>query len=157
MPAASKPIPHARVGMYDRLRILAFFLLRRMFVIKHEVFHDLNRVGWAKALQWASLSIVGSGLLIMLLVLPYVGADSSLPSSSSVCTPDASFDPFHQHSQWDIRRFFQITLAFGDLNFTQAKVIDVAWDIVSLENQNCLGCLGDWLTLSRSLDGLDRP
>lgn len=53
---------------------------------------------------------------------------------SSGCNPDDSFSPYTTaYDWWAPRGFFQITLAFGYLTFTQAKVIDIVWDIVSAE------------------------
>lgn len=48
----------------------------------------------------------------------------------SACRPDGTFSPFTGYSYWDVSGIFQITLAFGSFTFTQAKVIDIAWDIV---------------------------
>ncbi len=53
-------------------------------------------------------------------------------NTGSICQPDGSFsvlddEPF---SYWSSSGFFQITLGFGELTFTQAKVIDLVWDIV---------------------------
>ncbi|KAI0814071.1 hypothetical protein GGR55DRAFT_633933 [Xylaria sp. FL0064] len=38
--------------------------------------------------------------------------------------------PFDGYSYWDISGFFQVTLPLGSFTFTQAKVIDIVWDIV---------------------------
>lgn len=53
-------------------------------------------------------------------------------SSRVACTPDGQFNlnPGH-YSYWSRTGFFQITLTFGELSFENAKLIDVAWDVVS--------------------------
>ena len=53
-------------------------------------------------------------------------------SRTTACQPDDSLSPYvNSYSAWDSSGFFQITLAFGSLTFTQAKVIDICWDVVS--------------------------
>ena len=52
--------------------------------------------------------------------------------SNSACQPDGQFSYVTgRYKAWDASGFFQITLGFGALTFTQAKVIDIIWDIVS--------------------------
>ncbi|KAF2848402.1 hypothetical protein T440DRAFT_556724 [Plenodomus tracheiphilus IPT5] len=51
--------------------------------------------------------------------------------SFEACQPDGTFSLFPQdYDYFSKSGFFQITLGHGQLSFTQAKVIDVAWDIV---------------------------
>ena len=51
------------------------------------------------------------------------------------CRPDGDFrlirDPYESYNAWSASTFFQITASSGELSFTQAKVIDVVWDVVS--------------------------
>jgi hypothetical protein len=49
------------------------------------------------------------------------------------CVPDGSFsiEP-KDYRYWSRSGFFQITLAFGNMDFTQVKAIDIAWDIVGI-------------------------
>ena len=52
--------------------------------------------------------------------------------SVSACLPDLSFNLRPSTYQyWSNSGFFQITLGGGHLTFTQAKAVDVLWDIVS--------------------------
>ncbi|KAK5655840.1 hypothetical protein OQA88_5379 [Cercophora sp. LCS_1] len=37
---------------------------------------------------------------------------------------------FDRYNWWSFDSFFEITLGFGSLTFTQAKVIDIAWDVL---------------------------
>ncbi|KUI64331.1 hypothetical protein VM1G_11137 [Cytospora mali] len=57
-------------------------------------------------------------------------AELSLENSYlwNYCAPDGSFS-FEPQSPWKLAWAFQIVLGFGSLTFTQAKVIDVVWDI----------------------------
>lgn len=34
------------------------------------------------------------------------------------------------YKPWEIDKFFEITLSWGELSYTSAKIIDVAWDLV---------------------------
>ena len=55
-------------------------------------------------------------------------------SSSTVvfCDSSGNFNPSQNNpSFWSPSRAFQITLGFGAMSFSNAKLIDVAWDIVS--------------------------
>lgn len=52
---------------------------------------------------------------------------------SEACNPDDTFSPFadNSYSYFSMSGFFQVALAFGSLTFTQAKVYDIIWDVVS--------------------------
>jgi hypothetical protein len=81
---------------------------------------------------------------------------SNLTAKPTACRPDGSFslDPT-TYNYWDSSGFFQVTLGFGDLSFTQAKAIDVVWDIVS-NTMRCSTRLDVWLMGNRSLEEADR-
>ncbi|KAI0165384.1 hypothetical protein GGR52DRAFT_106320 [Hypoxylon sp. FL1284] len=52
-------------------------------------------------------------------------------TASLTCKADDSFGPFRgDYDPWSSAGFFQITIAFGPLDFTSAKVIDICWDVV---------------------------
>lgn len=52
-------------------------------------------------------------------------------SDTSACKPDGNFSPYaNTYNAWGSSGFFQITLAFGSLSFTSAKVIDICWDMI---------------------------
>ena len=53
------------------------------------------------------------------------------------CQPDSTFRDDDDYSNWDLSGLFQINLRFGSLSFTQAKVVDVAWDVVSTWLKAC--------------------
>ncbi|KAH7092084.1 hypothetical protein FB567DRAFT_625156 [Paraphoma chrysanthemicola] len=51
-------------------------------------------------------------------------------NQGSACQPDGSFDlQPGSFRYWSRSGFFEITLGFGTLTFTQAKAIDVIWDV----------------------------
>lgn len=49
------------------------------------------------------------------------------------CQPDGTFGRPSDYNAWGISGFFQITLRSGSLTFTEAKIIDVIWDIASIQ------------------------
>ena len=70
------------------------------------------------------------GLIASIVILSLIA--TIYTQSNFACKPDGSFSvlddtPF---SYWSSSGFFQITLGFGTLSFSQAKIIDVIWDIV---------------------------
>jgi hypothetical protein len=53
-------------------------------------------------------------------------------SPSQGCQPGGKFSPYSSaYSPWVSGDIFEITLGFGAMSFTQAKVIDIGWDLVS--------------------------
>lgn len=100
-----------------------------------EVLADLrDGRSWRPFLVLLFLSWIG----FLLFAITTLGASSygySLQGAlNTACKPDDSFTPFaNDYSPWGSSGFFQITLAFGPLDFTPAKVIDICWDVVSHE------------------------
>jgi hypothetical protein len=74
-----------------------------------------------------AVGIFGSFIFVPVLVSRY----TSFRRVDSACQLDGSFSLYHDVGYWEISGFFQITLPFGSLTFTQAKVIDIVWDVVS--------------------------
>jgi hypothetical protein len=104
----------------------------------NEVRHDLKSTRWrhtaSSFLAWLGFSIWALGLTILCLIFPLVITnDASLESSEywNYCAPDGSFS-LEPTNPWSPDWTFQIVLAFGSLSFTQAKVVDIVWDVVSL-------------------------
>lgn len=58
--------------------------------------------------------------------------ESNFAIIGTACQPDGDFytNP-NDFNYWHISGFFQITLGLGELEFAEAKVIDVIWDVVS--------------------------
>ncbi|KAI0490883.1 hypothetical protein F4859DRAFT_508675 [Xylaria cf. heliscus] len=69
-----------------------------------------------------------SGLIIGIIFVGVFYGLRGLPSTA--CHPDGTFSVYLDYSYWDITGFFQVNIGFGRLTFTQAKVIDTAWEIV---------------------------
>lgn len=79
----------------------------------------------------ASLWFIGltAGFIFLCVWSTWERSDYNLQSA---CLPDDSFNLWPSTYQyWGNSGFFQITLGGGALTFTQAKAIDVVWDIVS--------------------------
>ena len=94
---------------------------------------DMRRAGWARGGLWL-LFFCWVASLLTTLILVSVSRSGYYATSSSACLPDGTFSVFRSYDPWDINGFFQITIGFGELTFTQAKVIDVVWDVVSCES-----------------------
>jgi hypothetical protein len=98
-----------------------------------KLWNDLRVIHHQRRYLWIFLLIWFSGLFLSILTL-FV---STLPATangynSGGCQPDNtfSFNP-DSFSYWTDAGFFDITLGFGTFSFTQAKVIDVCFDVVS--------------------------
>lgn len=79
----------------------------------------------------ASLWFIGltAGFIFLCVWSKWERSDYNLQSA---CLPDDAFNLWPSTYQyWGNSGFFQITLGGGALTFTQAKAIDVVWDIVS--------------------------
>jgi hypothetical protein len=97
-----------------------------------QAWHDL-KIRWRRGLFWVMCFIVPLGLCFTLLVVVSLsGSASNFSLDVTACQPDGQFSlDSNDYDYWDVSGFFQVTLGFGDLTFTQAKVIDVVWDVVS--------------------------
>lgn len=80
---------------------------------------------WLLAITWIVILLLS---FFFLSALPAI----HIYNTRSACQPDGSFTPDPSaYRYWSTSGFFQITLGFGNLNFTQAKAIDISWDVVS--------------------------
>lgn len=107
---------------------------------RNELRHDLKSTRWrqttASFFIWLGFSIWGLGLVVLCLVFPLSIMETiSLESSEywNYCAPDGSFS-LEPPNPWNPDWTFQIVLAFGSLSFSQAKVVDIVWDVVSSFN-----------------------
>lgn len=58
---------------------------------------------------------------------------TSFEDVSSACRSDGSFNPFlYEYSVWTASGYFEISVGFGNYSFSEVKVIDIFWDIVSI-------------------------
>lgn len=107
---------------------------------RNELRHDMKSTRWrqtaASFLIWLGFSIWALGLVVLCLVFPLSIMETiSLESSEywNYCAPDGSFS-LEPPNPWNPDWTFQIVLAFGSLSFSQAKVVDIVWDVVSSFN-----------------------
>lgn len=103
-----------------------------------------NRGGW-----WLLFFTWTAGLLTALVLVPSVAAnqDNAFYSYSG-CQPGGAFSAVNTWSAWNINEFFQITSGMGRLTFTQAKVVDVIWDVVRKTLSPVNTSVSVWSTLS---------
>jgi hypothetical protein len=90
-----------------------------------------RRLGtWSLFFLWLSML---SFVLFLLVVWEYMVGMATVFSSHDGCQPDGTFSPFvDAYSSWSSAGIFQITMGFGELSFTEAKIIDIVWDVVSM-------------------------
>jgi hypothetical protein len=100
---------------------------------------DLRNARWGDGLLWIPLYLVLVPIYVQLTLM----LTSEIPARSSGrrylhpemqlpdCQPDGTFGYNSDYNIWDIAGLFQIELRYGSLSFTQAKIIDVVWDVVS--------------------------
>ena len=97
----------------------------------HEISADLWSTRWGRIFVWFLFYCWVASLANCLPLLAVLNSRSY--SFSSACLPDGTFSIYRgSYNVWGISGFFQVTTRFGDFTFTQAKVIDVIWDIVSV-------------------------
>ena len=87
-----------------------------------DVWDDLRSVKWTRV-----GGVAGSVLALVWILNLMFGFPTN---SDSVCKPDGSFSLIAGYDLMTPSSFFKITLAFGSFTFTEAKIIDIAWDIV---------------------------
>ncbi|KAF2869436.1 hypothetical protein BDV95DRAFT_99821 [Massariosphaeria phaeospora] len=97
----------------------------------HDVRQDLRSIRWSRVGFWSLVLSWIVGLMSLIVILGLLSSVSSYGLLDSACAPDATFrlEP-DTYSHWDSSGFFQITLGVGPLNFSQAKIIDIAWDVL---------------------------
>ena len=80
------------------------------------------------------LTSVISTIIILGLVakVPTWSGSTGVYGTFNHCNNNGSFtpNPYPTFTLWDRTGFFQITLFWGNYSFTQAKAIDVVWDVV---------------------------
>lgn len=97
-----------------------------------EALEDLKSFKSKEGGLYMLFSVWLSGLLVVLSLLAVISSGFGGLSNEG-CNPDDTFTPFanNDYSYFSGSGFFQVTLAFGSLTFTKAKVCDIMWDIVS--------------------------
>ncbi|KAI1460424.1 hypothetical protein F4805DRAFT_392504 [Annulohypoxylon moriforme] len=86
----------------------------------------LRRCSWAASILW-TIMILGFFAFLGL----YGALSYRLESEDSACRSDDTFNPvISEYNAWTISGFFKINLGFGNLSFTEAKIVDIFWDIM---------------------------
>jgi len=95
------------------------------------VITDLRSARWGKGIFW-TLILAWFAWLLIFLAFVAPGPATRRILSTVPCRPNGSFDPTGRNgwSPFDIQDIFQITTGFGSLTFSQAKAIDMVWDVV---------------------------
>ncbi|XXH01707.1 hypothetical protein Hte_008068 [Hypoxylon texense] len=124
--------PAASPARSTRLYAAGRWISRQWKETTQEVLADLRDAwSWRPFLVLLYLSWIGF-LVFVIVMLAISSYGYSLQGAlNTACKPDDSFTPFaNGYSPWSSAGFFQITLAFGPLDFTPAKVIDICWDVI---------------------------
>lgn len=96
---------------------------------RSQVWADIRTADYRRGSFWLLLLCWEGILLSLIVIIPLYTSLSQY--NESPCRPDGSFSVLgNGYNPWFMTGFFQITLGFGPLSFTQAKVIDIVWDIV---------------------------
>ncbi|KAF2640384.1 hypothetical protein P280DRAFT_526727 [Massarina eburnea CBS 473.64] len=94
-----------------------------------EAKRDLTSISWKGWLTGLGLFIWISVLIAVALLLA-VSLIASYPEGVA-CTPDGTFSLSpDSYINSNYRGFFQISVAFGRMEFRYAKMIDIIWDMV---------------------------
>ena len=95
----------------------------------------LEYLGFFKSKEGSLHLLFYISLCVLFVILSLLSITPSFIDSlySEGCNPDDTFTPFqdNSYSHFSMSGFFQVTLAFSSLTFTQAKVYDIIWDVVS--------------------------
>ncbi|KAI1380584.1 hypothetical protein F4677DRAFT_403956 [Hypoxylon crocopeplum] len=109
------------------------FILTHCTAACREAILDLRSIRRARAALW---SLYGAWFLSLLsiffyLVMSGLYSSGSTYGDSTACRSDSSFNVnISAYNSWAASGFFKISLGGGNLTFTQAKVIDILWDII---------------------------
>lgn len=122
---------------------------------KDMAIEDFKSMRWLVAVRWTAIALWAFALLFMLASLSSLAADSdglTTPSfisylvstfglgsglgflyrQDSACQPNGNFSLYPYTYRWlSMSDFFEITIGFRPLSFTQAKVVDIVAGIVS--------------------------
>jgi hypothetical protein len=104
-----------------------------LFDLKRALGADLRAARWGRGCLWI-LAIWWSVFLCIILSMfvPVYYWSAIRGFQTTGCQPNDAFNLYPgQYNPFAIGDFFQVTIGFGQLSFTEAKVIDVAWDVVS--------------------------
>jgi hypothetical protein len=93
-------------------------------------------------------------IVVPLLGLPFSYSGSEIPSFG-FCEPDGTFNTgLESVSVWSPSKAFQITLAFGSMRFSTAKLIDIIWDVVGGQTHLLWLCTDRSQAIGRGVQGI---
>lgn len=96
-------------------------------------FLDLGRrIGWWKSSAY--LSCYAAVFLFCFYLPLYFLLGFANAFTNGYCLPDGRFALESRYSLWHISGIFQISMGFGELSFSNAKLVDTLWDVVSDQN-----------------------
>jgi len=135
-PAASSSPKPAITAPYEpqHQNDLLFASMRFWLELRRELVADFHATNWSFTLPSFLFYLWNIALAIAIVIFSLWESNGDRPvlSWETACKPDGSFQIYSiLYSNWVVSGFFQITMGFGTLTFTQAKVIDIIWDIVS--------------------------
>ncbi|KAK0653027.1 hypothetical protein B0T16DRAFT_110220 [Cercophora newfieldiana] len=113
---------------------------------------DLKSMEWLVALRWTAMALWAYGLVFALASLSSLAADHLdtpdfishfldifglrsklwfLSAQKTACQPNGNFSMYpYTYRWWSMADFFEITMGFKSLSFTQAKVVDIVSGMV---------------------------
>ncbi|KAK4209700.1 hypothetical protein QBC37DRAFT_240442, partial [Rhypophila decipiens] len=124
---------------------------------------DLRSAPWTRLGQGYLLAVWLCGLVYVLVTVslylsqvPWVLGFLGLPALTASalrdapgCLPNGEFNPRSmQYNVFNSSGLFQITHGFGELSFTQAKIIDILWDVIVGRVGQMIMAFFEWRALS---------
>ncbi|KAI0111687.1 hypothetical protein F4814DRAFT_460837 [Daldinia grandis] len=110
-----------------------------------ETWSDLCAVRWARTGYWSLFALWSATVLGFFIFISLYNSTDFDISDGSACKTDGSFImDSSNYYPWKSSSFFEISLGFGNLTFAEAKVIDIAWDIVIGRGGQALMAFMSW-------------
>ncbi|KAK5033178.1 hypothetical protein LTS07_003479 [Exophiala sideris] len=113
---------------------------------------DLKTMKWRRNsyLVWMFLWPI-LPMIALIVVLP-IARSPSLYHPVDACQPDSGFRvSYDNYNVWGVSGFFQITLRWGLLSYTSAKIISVCWDIIVGRGGQAVLVIVSYLVYTRAL------
>lgn len=136
--------------LWDEHQLLAFNLVPTTWQVwfvnsRRVLIADLRAARWIRGGLWTLAVLWGTSLFTLFALFTpkyYNAVTVGFTGYPEGCQPNDAFsiDP-SGYNPFAIDDYFQINIGFGELSFTQAKVIDMAWDVVSVPGVFSSGAL----------------
>ncbi|KAH7003080.1 hypothetical protein EDB82DRAFT_482564 [Fusarium venenatum] len=154
--ASRSPEMHEKL---DKPSVSVFASIRSAFTVAWKDIRSIPRfkLSQLSRLLWQLLICIWiAGLLTLVVLLSF---QTNL-EDESLCGPDGDFrlkmdqDGFvgYDNNWWEFSRFFEVTLGWGELDFTSAKLIDVTWDLVVGRGGQAIMSLIVWRVFTEYLE-----